>query len=362
MVGATDGAVGVGVRVTCSSGWRFIALLARHGTIEKHKCANHTIHACMSPLPLCSAMPPSFASSSRLCLFGYLCLTSVWYVSPPRRLLWNVRWHHTVWAHTLRKGVNGKGTPHPWDVPLELRCASDDALSNWSTSPDYLFNVSWYRPIPYDPARPWQDKDGMWYQLLSMDGCNATTRALPCEAGGQLQMWKSPALRGSTAKWEHVGAVFTSNATVLGDGSRGHLTKEFVTIDFLGTMAGDPDPAGGTKVFLNNVGGNGGGEGCCSGTTSYFPLTQSAPGAVFEQAGPQGMVDWGSFLIVRDNAAPFFQNGAKNLGFRLCFPRSPSTKGAGCKTRLEPRFDNRKVNPICFMIGGSGTKRVGEWG
>ena len=63
-------------------------------------------------------------------------------------------------------------------------------------------------------------------------------------------------------------------------------------------MEGDPDTAnGGTKIFLNNVGGNGGGEGCCSGTTSYFPLTQPAPGQPFKQAGPQGMVDWGSFLL-----------------------------------------------------------------
>ena len=77
--------------------------------------------------------------------------------------------------------------------------------------------------MPYDPARPWQDKDGMWYQLLSLDGCNATTRALPCEAGGQLGMWRSPALRGVTAKWEQVGPVFTSNATVLGNGDRVRL-------------------------------------------------------------------------------------------------------------------------------------------
>ena len=88
--------------------------------------------------------------------------------------------------------------------------------------------------------------------------------------------------------------MFTSPGTVL---KAGHLTKEFVTIDFLGTLAGDPDPAGGTKIFLNNVGGNGGGEGCCSGTTSYFPLSQAAPGAVFKQVGPQGMVDWGSFTF-----------------------------------------------------------------
>ena len=52
----------------------------------------------------------------------------------------------------------------------------------------YLFNVSWYRPIPYDPARPWQEPgDKMWYQLLSMDGCNTTTKAVPCEAGGQVR-------------------------------------------------------------------------------------------------------------------------------------------------------------------------------
>lgn len=46
-----------------------------------------------------------------------------------------------------------------------------------------------------------------------------------------------------------------------------------------------------------NVGGNGGGEGCCAGTTSYFPVMQDAPGAPFKQVGPQGMVDWGSFTF-----------------------------------------------------------------
>jgi len=85
-------------------------------------------------------------------------------------------------------------------------------------------------------------------------------------------MWKSPALRGKNAHWEKVGPVFTSASTVLKDG---HLTKEFVTIDFIGGMDGDPHPAGstgaggsysGTRLFLNNVGGNGGGDGCCSGT------------------------------------------------------------------------------------------------
>ena len=191
-----------------------------------------------------------------------------------------------------QKGVAGGA---PWDVPLELRCALDDNLTAWTTHPDYLFNVSFYRALPYDPARPWQEADGQWYQLLSMDGCNATTRKLPCASGGQLQLWVSPALHGPEATWKPLGPVFTSNATVLSDG---HLAKEFVTIDFIGRLDGDPAPQGlGTRIFLNNVGGNGGGVGCCSGTTSYFVVEQSAPGAPMVQVRPQGMVDWGAFRL-----------------------------------------------------------------
>ena len=139
----------------------------------------------------------------------------------------------------------------PWDVPLELRCAVDANLTAWSTEPEYLFNVSWWRAIPYDPARPWRDTDGNWYVLLSMDGCNTTTKKLPCHEGGQLMMFSSPQLRGTGADWKKVGPVFTSNKTVLKDG---FLSKEFVTIDFIGTLEGDTQD---TKIFLNNVGGNG---------------------------------------------------------------------------------------------------------
>ena len=225
-----------------------------------------------------------------------------------------------------RKGVAGGA---PWDVPLELRCATDNVnLSSWSTDPDYLFNVSWWRAIPYDPARPWREADGNWYQLLSMDGCNTTTRKLPCEAGGQLVMWKSPVLRGPGANWQRVGPVFTSNGTVLspGGGVRGHLTKEFVTIDFIGHLPGDPayesetNATSGTRIFLNNVGGNGGGLGCCEGTTSYFPLKQKAPGQAFEQTGPQGMLDWGAFR---------FASGTDPIG--------PSGKGIDLLTGVSTR-------------------------
>ncbi|KAL1498447.1 hypothetical protein AB1Y20_013772 [Prymnesium parvum] len=189
------------------------------------------------------------------------------------------------------RGVAGGA---PWDVPLELRCASD--LSSWNdASPEYLFNVSWYRPLPYDPARPWLDTDGNWYLLLSMDGCNATTRALPCAAGGQVVLWRSASLRGGA--WEEVGPVFTSSRTVL---PAGRLTREFVTIEWLGSLQGDPRGGGprGTLLLLNNVGGNGGGEGCCAGSTAYFTLSQREPGApLVEDGPPQGMIDWGAFAV-----------------------------------------------------------------
>ena len=127
-----------------------------------------------------------------------------------------------------------------------------------------------------------------------MDGCNTTTRKLPCEAGGQLVMWKSPALRGPTSDWEKVGPVFSAADAVL---KGAHLTKEFVTIDYIGFA-----PQTQTRFFLNNVGGNGGGEGCCSGTTSYFPVTQ-APGQAMQPVGPQGMADWGAFVLTDPHAA-----------------------------------------------------------
>lgn len=120
------------------------------------------------------------------------------------------------------RGINATGF-HGWDVPLELRCALDDELSAWSTQPDYLFNVSFYRAVPYDPARVWKEADGQWYAMLSFDHCNMTSKKLPCESGGMLVMWRSPTLRGPKADWQYVGPVFSSNATVL---SNGHLTKE----------------------------------------------------------------------------------------------------------------------------------------
>lgn len=86
-----------------------------------------------------------------------------------------------------------------------------------------------------------------------------------------------------------------------------------MTIDYIGALAGDPVPASEppTRLFLNNVGGNGGGNGCCSGTTSYFAVTQAKPGApmklVASGAGMvdgQGMVDWGAFALKSPTPEP----------------------------------------------------------
>ena len=228
-----------------------------------------------------------------------------------------------------KKGVAGSAD---WDVPLELRCATDQSanLSSFSSDPSspyysYLFNVSFWRAIPYDPARPWfEESTGQWYQLLSMDACNVSggnVGGKTCSKGGQLNMWSSPALRGDLANWKLVGPVWTDNTTVLRDG---FLSHEFVTIDFLGSMSSSEitisnrtttttignnnnnnyddvadDEESNTFYFLNNVGGNGGGDGCCSGTTAYTVLKQpNGPGTAFEKYGPgQLMLDWGSFTL-----------------------------------------------------------------
>lgn len=62
-----------------------------------------------------------------------------------------------------------------WDVPLEVRCAENENLTSWGPS-QWIYDVYFYRALPYDPVRPWKDEDGQWYSALSTDGCNSTTR------------------------------------------------------------------------------------------------------------------------------------------------------------------------------------------
>ena len=122
-----------------------------------------------------------------------------------------------------------------WDGPMELRCANDSSgnLSGWGPS-EYMFPVYYYRALPYDPPRPWQDFDGKWYLAVSTDGCNSTTRSKPCKAGGRLDLWTSPRLRGAGASWRQIGPMVTTNANPLDN--TGY--NEFVTTDFFGAVPG----------------------------------------------------------------------------------------------------------------------------
>ena len=262
------------------------------------------------------------------------------------------------------KGVDG--FPHPWDVPLEVRCATDQsaALSKFTDDPSsaeysYLFNVSFWRAIPYDPARPWREEStGKWYQILSMDACNATNAprnvgGKTCPAGGRLVMWESPALRGPKADWKLVGGVWTDNTTVLKDG---FLSHEFVTIDFLGTMPGHQGDTN-TFMFLNNVGGNGGGDGCCSGTTSYTVLKQPAgPGTKFVAHGPgQQMVDWGSFTLKTAPTASSNNSTAMTAPKGLDLLTGDSSRGLSMARTLGSETSDQVTQPgRRVLIGWTG--------
>ena len=192
---------------------------------------------------------------------------------------------------------------------MEVRCATNSELTEWG-DPEFLFNVSYYRAIPYDPSRPWKDADGMWYMGLSADHCNVTTKRLPCESGGEVLLYRSPKLRGSSAEWTKVGPMYTTPKTVL---RHSHLSAEFVTIEYIGNLTGDPHN-GTTRVFLNNVAGNGGGD-CCSGTTSYTVGFQEPPSAegdgkftpylVSNLVNGTGMMDWGSFYLNESSTATY---------------------------------------------------------
>ena len=98
-------------------------------------------------------------------------------------------------------------------MPLELRCANNSELTSFGEEV-WMFPVYYYRALPYDPVRPWRDRDGMWYAAISTDGCNATTKRVPCAAGGRLDLWTSPKLHGPGADWKHVRPMITTNKTL----------------------------------------------------------------------------------------------------------------------------------------------------
>ncbi len=206
---------------------------------------------------------------------------------------------------TSTSGITGLNpAAHPWDVPLELRCAQDARLTSWS-APEYLFPVYFYRALPFDPSRPFIDHDGNWYVTISTDGCNATTKTDPCAAGGQLDLWTSPALRGARARWRHLGSMFTSSHTALTHhGDHNVENKEFVTVDYIGSMPGDE--TGRVRVIVNNDASATG-----MGSTMYFiglqangsRFTDLRGGESFSEPGSTGMLDWGAFTTRNDTGS-----------------------------------------------------------
>ena len=185
---------------------------------------------------------------------------------------------------------------HNWDAPLQIRCATNTNLTAWGP-PEYLFPVYFARPLPYDPPRPWKDHDGRWYQLLSTDGCNGTLTDGACSAGGRMDMWSSPSLRGPGANWSYVGPMLTTTAFPVpaggGDGS-GHggcvgQCREFVTSGFFGSVPGDPR-GGRTRVLTH-------------GNDAYYLGVQANGGAfrdttgkhAFAGEGEMGVFDYGTY-------------------------------------------------------------------
>ena len=84
-------------------------------------------------------------------------------------------------------------------------------------------------------VRPWKDTDGLWYSSWSTDGCNSTTKKVPCAAGGQLELLVSPALHGPNMNWKQLDPLFTTNVTKSGATvQHGAIVREFVTAGYFG--------------------------------------------------------------------------------------------------------------------------------
>ena len=198
----------------------------------------------------------------------------------------------------FRQCGSSKGTTelnpsaNSWDVPMEMRCSLNDiTMSNW-TNPIWMYPVYYYRALPYDPVRPWQDYDGLYYSAFSTDGCNDTTKQVPCAEGGQLELLVSDSLHSTS--WKQLEPMFTTNTTKSGTFVEiGSITREFVTSGYFGNLEGDPNN-GLTRVVTQN------------NPKPTFWVGKQANGSKFEpywdRVGAVGHYDYGilflsSFLV-----------------------------------------------------------------
>ena len=185
---------------------------------------------------------------------------------------------------------------HTWDVPMEIRCATDEDLTTWG-SPEFIYPQYFYRALPYDPVRPWKETgpggDGKWYSAWSTDGCNKTggdgTQKTPCKPGGQLELLSAPSLHGP---WTNLPPMFTTNTTCsAGACTHGTITGEFVTSGYIGGLPGDPDPGGSTRVVTQN-----------NAAPTYWVGKQQNGGKFvpyWDKVGAVGHYDYGSLTMAR---------------------------------------------------------------
>ena len=212
-----------------------------------------------------------------------------------------------------------------WDTPLVLRCSVDGINATQWGPEEPLFDVRFYRFLPYDPFRPFQDEDGLYYVGIALDGCNGTTKASPCGAGGQVDLWSSPALRGKGARWEKVahGPMFSSNRTIWPrHESEAH---EFVTMDYFSVGRRN-------RVFLSN-------PYYARGSTEYILGTQGNGSAFVEEA--RWMLDWGEFKpIDRLATSPTGIRGIDALN------RSHSAQPAGGRLAMVRTLGSESPNQV----------------
>ena len=205
--------------------------------------------------------------------------------------------------------INGtgpiSGLVHSVDmVPLFITSATDETLTKWEGH-HYPFNPSEYRGMAFDP-QAWRDVDGKVYIAVATDGCNSTTRKMPCVDGSAIFLWRAPSLLSNPEQWEALGAMFTTNDDAMAKGgSRG----EMVTPSYTGNLAGDPQ-GGSTRLLTNNV---------CHGTTYWLgnqangsKFLDRKGGWTFARDGETGMIDWAA-VVANSSAIASGKTGKEAL-------------------------------------------------
>ena len=98
-----------------------------------------------------------------------------------------------IYYHTFKFHI-----PDIWDIisPSHTHMHTHthtNARAYVITGHSYPFNPHEYRSMAFDP-QAWKDDDGMLYIAVATDGCNSTTRTMPCIDGMSMHLWRAPKL------------------------------------------------------------------------------------------------------------------------------------------------------------------------